>query len=897
MTKDRPGPGEQPTRVDGRAAVGAHPLDDSAEEDLRVGSKVGPYELVRHLGAGGMGTVFLAKQFEPVMRTVAIKVVQQRLSAGTDSWQYDQRLAAERQALARLSHPNVAQLYDSGETAAGQPYFAMEFVEGTSITEYCDRSALDLRRRLQLFLSVCRGVEHAHQNGVLHRDLKPANVLVGGGSEPSPKIIDFGIAKGMDEPLAAVTQLTQDGVVGTLAYLSPEAIHVAEGRSVLDTRADVFSLGILLHELLVGARPQSFTSENTASVLERILAADLPTPSAHWESLSPARRSQLAARRSTTEERILARLRGDLDWIVLRATEQSRDDRYPSVGELAADVERHLNDQPVEASPPSKAYRFRKFVRRNRAGVAAGAALALALVLGMIGTVAGFLQARAEQRVSEQQAQAARQAQQESDSVVDFMVDLFKAPSPGTERRDLEPVGEVLKRGADQLETSLEGQPAVRARLLVTVGEILKELGDYPTSIQLLEQAVQIRRDQSGGKSTEALQVALDTLGRSLIRGGDFAGAVPVLQEAADLERQLKGSDAIIGTNINLGNALRQLGRTEEALELRRELVSAYEAEAPEGDEDLARALAGLAQDLAAVGEREEAQATYRRSVDMARQHAPEDTVLLGMLLLNSASVHPTGSDVATGLLAESRQLLEKSLGPDHPTTLLVTYSLADQLRITKVDQAQELMLDILPRLEATLGFDHQSSITAGWALALTYFAQGNMETAADRFEEVLEKRRQSNSRNPAQRLEMETFLAEARCVQARMDDTRAALDAMEESLRRYDWERSIHGDSVEACYLLLAGRSEESAQLYRQAHRRFVEAGLDEDVFEGRILLGLGESLARFGQNAAAQEQYVLARAAFAKKLAEDHYWMIRVAAAERGSREAAGQRRRGEG
>ncbi len=885
MTKNRDSREEQPTTRLDQSAFASKPLNRERHdsEPLRVGSWVGPYELVEFLGAGGMGTVFLAQQTEPVTRTVALKVVQPRLSDGAESWEYDQRFAAERQALAKLSHPNVAQLYDSGETAGGQPFFAMEFVKGKSITQYCDENCLDVHQRLQLFLAVCRGVEHAHQNGVLHRDLKPDNVLVGMGDlQPLPKIIDFGIAKGIDEPLAAVTQLTHGGVVGTLAYLSPEAIRAAQGRATLDTRADVFSLGILLHELLVGARPQNFTSHNTAEVLERILAADLPSPSVHWNSLTQEQRARASGDRESTPEGILAALIGDLDWIVLRATAQNREDRYPSAGALAADLDRHLDDLPVEARPPSRIYSLRKFVRRNRVGVAAAVAFVLALILGMIGTFAGFLQARAEQEHSDRQAQAALQAQQESDSVVRFMVGLFKASSPGADRRDLEAVGEVLKRGADQLRSSLEDQPAVRARLLLAVGEILKELGDYPSSTQLLEEAVRIRRGQTGEGASARLRTALNELGMGLVQAGDYSAAAPVLREAVDLQMQLAdGNGVVISSLGNLANALRSVGRKEEALEIRRQLVEMLEAESPEGRESLARALAGLAKDLQALDERNEAKAAYDRSISMIRQHVADQPMLLGIVLINAASAYENPNDVATGMLRESRDLLENSVGPDHPATLASIQTLANRLRETDVVEAQRLLLDVTPRIEHAFGLAHPNSVTAAFSLSLTYLQQGQLETAVDQLEAVLERRRSSSSKNLDQRSHIEASLAAARCAQDRAEETQTAVAAMLGSLAKNDKEASSFGHSLVACSLLLAGSSRESEARYRVAHQAFKDEANTDSVLEGQILLGLGKSLALRGQDSQAGAQFEAAEQAFRTELSEDHFWLAKLAAA----------------
>ena len=424
---------DDPTRRDGGPVRAAGEAQAGSEEwcrpatanpaDWGIGETIGPYRLVRHLGAGGMGTVYLAEQLQPVRRLVALKLV---AKPHESSGEADLRFAVEQQALALLSHPNVARLYETGRAPSGHPYMAMEFVDGVPITSYCDRHEAGLRTRLELFSDVCRGVQHAHQNGVLHRDLKPSNVLVTEvDGRPVPKIIDFGIAKGMDRSLAEETQLTGDGgVVGTLAYLSPEAIQPEASKGPIDTRADVFALGVLLHELLVGSRPHDFSAQSTAEVLRRILEADAPPPSRHFGSLALESRERRAALRSESADRLEGRLRGDLDWICQRACARLRDERYAHVGELAADIERHLQDRPVLAAAPSRRYRAKKFVRRHRGAVSGGAVLLASLLLGIVGTSTGYLRARAaraeadrQASMAEREAELALQSQKESETV------------------------------------------------------------------------------------------------------------------------------------------------------------------------------------------------------------------------------------------------------------------------------------------------------------------------------------------------------------------------------------------------------------------------------------------------------------------------------------------------
>ena len=337
--------------------------------------RIGPYRILDVLGEGGMGVVYLAEQTKPVRRQVALKVMRHVMTQPLAVIRFD----AERQALARLQHPNVAQMYEAGTTEDGHLYFAMEPVDGQPIGKYCDQYRLSIQERLELFCAVCAGVQHAHQKGILHRDLKPSNILVTevqGG--PVPKIIDFGVAKALDQPLVDATLYTDDRLVGTPAYLSPEALGSNEKDADIDTRSDVYSLGIVLYELLVGVRPFDTRGLGFLQVLTKVLEDEPEGPSTRWTTLDIETRQAIADRRRLERSALKKRLRGDLDWIVMKAIAKDRRLRYRSPSELAADLRRHLEHRPVEAGPPSRFYRLGKLVRRHRALVAAALVVVLA---------------------------------------------------------------------------------------------------------------------------------------------------------------------------------------------------------------------------------------------------------------------------------------------------------------------------------------------------------------------------------------------------------------------------------------------------------------------------------------------------------------------------------------
>ncbi|MEE8369001.1 MAG: serine/threonine-protein kinase, partial [Thermoanaerobaculia bacterium] len=448
--------------------------------------QIGPYRILEELGRGGMGVVYLAEQTEPVRRRIALKMLQ----TGLGSRKLQVRFEAERQAMARLHHPNVAQLYEASDTEDGQPYFAMELVEGLPVTDYCDRKRLNIRERLEIFQDICRGVQHAHEKGLIHRDLKPANILVTEENDkPTPKVLDFGIAKAIDQPLVEGTLFTGEQVIGTPAYLSPEAVETVGIGFDLDTRSDVYSLGILLYELLVGVRPFETKGVALVKVLKQITEKEHTGPSTRWTALAGDTRAGIAETRRHDAASLSKRLKGDLDWIVLKAIAKDRRERYSSAADLAADIDRHLHNLPVEASPPSTLYRVGKFVRRRRGLVLAAALVLISLLTGLFGTIVGLTRAQ-------QEAERANQEASVSGEIADFLTDLFEVTDPGEARGNSITARELLDRGSEKIDEGFAEQPLVRARFMLIIGEVFKKLGLYDQAQPLLEGALEIREAQ-----------------------------------------------------------------------------------------------------------------------------------------------------------------------------------------------------------------------------------------------------------------------------------------------------------------------------------------------------------------------------------------------------------------
>jgi eukaryotic-like serine/threonine-protein kinase len=379
----------------------------------RPGTCIGPYKLVQQIGEGGMGVVYIADQAEPVKRRVALKIIK----PGLDSEHVIHRFEAERQALAMMDHTNIARVFDAGTTAAGRPYFVMELVKGVPITKYCDELHLSLRDRLELFVPVCQAVQHAHLKGIIHRDLKPTNVLVAmEEGRPVPKVIDFGVAKALHQPLTERTLVTEFGaIVGTLEYMSPEQAELSA--LDIDTRADLYSLGVLLYELLTGTTPLTRARLKHAALDEllRVIRDEEPPKPSTRLTESKESLPDLAARRRTGPARLAREVRGELDWIVMKCLEKDRTRRYDGATGLARDVQRYLADEAVEACPPSAAYRFRKFARKHRAALLTATTFAALLIMGVVISAWQALRARQAEAAALEQRDAAEQERQRAE--------------------------------------------------------------------------------------------------------------------------------------------------------------------------------------------------------------------------------------------------------------------------------------------------------------------------------------------------------------------------------------------------------------------------------------------------------------------------------------------------
>lgn len=721
------------------------------------------FEVGEVLGQGGMGVVWRAEQVLPVQRPVALKVIQR----GRNHRAILRRFEAERQALASMDHPSIAKLFEAGATADDQPYYAMELVDGTSIVDYCDEHRLTLRQRLDLFVRVCAGVEHAHQKGILHRDLKPSNILVATqDGRPQPKIIDFGVAKAIEPKAAGDATLTQLGqVVGTPAYMSPE--QVDPDLPAPDTRSDVYALGVILYELLVGVRPSDVPAP----------LPNVPTPSSRLSTLSKDRTSgeraaHIADLRRTEVGPLVRQLRGDLDWIVLKCLDTDRERRYGSPSALAEDLGRYFRSEPVFARPSGAIYVLAKFSRRHRLAVAVGCVLTLALLSALAGLAVGLDRARRAERIAQAESRVAVR-------VSDFLVGLFRLSNPKAEGGATDVRG-LLDLGAERIDGELEDQPRVRARLLETMAEAYQGLGELKIARDLVLRSIEVRSatDPDGAAELAAAYQRLGGLHRQL---GDSEAALEAARFGLELRKTVSPPDyrALSQSHRQVGTALDILGRQQEAL---------VALEASRG----ALERAGDGQDL-----------------EMAK------------LLNNTAIVHMSGNEYATAkpLMEQGLAIFEARLGPEHPhvASNLNNLAMAEQ-ELGELEAAERHHRRALEIREALFEPHHPDIAESLNNLSNVLLETGKIDEAERKLERSLEIRRVALGEDHPW---FATSLFNLGRASAERGDLQDARVKMVEGLRVA--EAALGGDhTIIATYLRYLGRVESRSGMLASAEARF---------------------------------------------------------------------------
>jgi serine/threonine protein kinase/tetratricopeptide (TPR) repeat protein len=649
-----------------------------------VGRDIGPFHLTRALGEGGMGVVYLAEQRQPIARQVALKIIK----LGLDSQEIKARFEAERQSLALMNHPGIARVIDAGATVEGWPYFVMEYVDGPTLTRYCDRERLDGTARLELFVRVCEAVQHAHQKGVIHRDLKPSNILVATvDGRAQPKVIDFGVAKVTGQRSVEHTAYTRLGfIVGTPGYMSPE--QADRGDLDLDTTTDIYSLGVVLYELLVGVPPFDPDALRRAgySEMQRLIRESEPTiPSRRLREQDEAATAVMLQRGGEPTTRVReSDIRGDLDWITLKAMDKERARRYASASELAADITRHLRNEPVLARPPSARYRMGKLLRRHRVEAAAAFAIVLALLLAAVGSTVALVKVRRANAHSVREAAKAK-------AVSDFLEHTLSAADPLRDGRTVT-VAEVVERAARGIPQDFAGQPEVEAAVRHTVARTSQALG---LNVQAAEQA----------------RAALAIRERAL--GSDHPDTLAAVFVLASAEKVL--------------------GHYPEAEVLHRRAWSGRARALGSDHPDTLASQAALGLHLFDLDRRAEGELLMRRFVEQAaRVLGPDHPDTLGGSS-NLAHILEARGEVteAEALLRDTLARKQRTIGPEHPGTLDTMHTLAILLQNAgRLDQSEPLTRDVLRIRTRVLGPDHPDTLGAAGNLALLTRRQGKLEEA-----------------------------------------------------------------------------------------------------------------------------------------------------------------------
>jgi len=632
---------------------------------------IGSYKILRILGEGGMGTVYEAAETGAVRRNVALKVVR----AGFGSREVRSRFEAERQALALMDHPGIAKVLQAGETPNGEPFFAMEIVKGLSIDDFCDSRRLSTKDRLELFVAVCHAVQHAHQKGVIHRDLKPSNVLVTEqDGKPQPKIIDFGIAKALGLKLTENSMATVVGVpMGTAAYMSPEQAE-SSGADV-DTRSDIYSLGVMLYQLLVGSLPAEPKADGMPAFIYRLASGstDTPRPSVRFSALGDYK-SGVADARRTTPEHLAKDLSGDLDWIVMKALDPVRARRYETASALATDIARFLTHEPILARPPSTAYRLQKFVRRNRTAVAAATLAILALIVSVVLATAGMIRAVRAEAVAAREAAATKQ-------VSDFLVGLFRISNPGEKTGSQVTARDLLDRGASSSLADLAQQPQLQGRMMHTIGTAYTALGLYTSALSTLERALAAKEKALGPNDPSVGETEL-SIGDAMTGHGDLQPAEQHYRRALFIsEKALGPEDPVVARGLaGLATLRWKEGHNGDAESLFKRAIAIDEKKLGPDDPVLARHLAGLAVVYWAQKRYAEAEPLMRRSMTIQERRLGPEHPDLAAVSNNLGGLYWSLGRFADALplYERTRRIYERTLDPTHPNMASILNNLAE---------------------------------------------------------------------------------------------------------------------------------------------------------------------------------------------------------------------------
>ncbi|HZP65401.1 MAG TPA: tetratricopeptide repeat protein [Rudaea sp.] len=746
---------------------------DAASRFDGAGTYIGPYKLLQPIGEGGFGTVFEAEQTHPVKRHVALKLVK----LGMDTRDVLARFEAERQALAMMDHPHIARVLHAGATETGRPYFVMELVRGEPISSYCDKRCLPITERLKLFEQVCAAVQHAHTKGIIHRDIKPSNVLVSSlEDKPFAKVIDFGIAKATIGRLTDKTLFTaQYQLIGTPVYMSPEQ---AEGSADIDTRSDIYSLGVLLYKLLTDSTPYESVSQRlsgTTDFKRLICEADPPVPSACLRQAAAAL-PEIARMRGTDPGKLTRTIRGELDWIVMKAIEKERPRRYETANGLAMDVHRYLAGQPVFAAPPSATYRLKKFVRRHVGAVAAGAAIAAMLIVGVVGfaTQAHIAQARAKEleQVSKFQADMLAQVnptkagkELTDDVKAELEAALVSAGVPESDRSaqlaafstQWQRVNStdaarhlidrtILKPAVAAVEEQFKDQPLVDAALSQVLADRYQNLGLFDAALPLQEHALAIRRRILGEEHPDTL-TSISEMGLLLENKGKLSESEPYFREALEKRRRILGEEHrdTLESIGDVGNLLFQQGKLSEAEPFFREALDKSRRALGDDSEATLGQVINMGNLLMEQGKPNEAEPLLRQALQRSR-HALGEEHPYTMVLINNMGAVLQAQGKPNEAEPFYREALEKSrrvLGDEHPDTLNQIGIVGQIVEAEgKLSEAEPYLREALEKSRRVLGDEHMTTLQWSGNLGYLLFQQGRLSEAEPILREALEKNR-----------------------------------------------------------------------------------------------------------------------------------------------------------
>lgn len=896
-SRGTPGDASTPGDPKARPQSNPHALPTLQGGSAASGTAIGPYRLIEQLGEGGFGIVHLAEQTAPVRRLVALKV----LKPGMDSAAVLGRFEAERQALALMDHAGICKVLDAGTTPGGLPYFAMELVRGSPITDYCDLHRLDTTQRLRLFMSVCLAVHHAHQKGVIHRDLKPSNILVTvQDGQPVVKVIDFGIAKATRGSLASSSVQTMMGqFIGTPEYMSPEQ---AESAGVdIDTRTDVYSLGVLLYELLTGSLPIDSAQLRRASSHEiprilRELEPEKPSTRVQHvgEGSAPATGgAEPASRlRGTDRASLLRQIKGDLDWITMKAMDKDRTRRYDSAGALAADIDRHLRDEPVLAGPPSAGYRVSKFVRRHRGGVTASVILALSIVVGLIVAVVLYRRADEQRRIADRQtqiasaeraeAQAQRQKAEEqralaeeqrklaeveaqkSRAALDFLTGMFESVDPEESRGRDVTVKQILDRASTDVNAGKQ-PPEVRAEVFEILGGAYHTLGRYDEAVSHMRLAGESLKS-AGMLDTARFYQVQAKLAAALMSSGRLDEAEVAMNTAIEGRTRLLGAehpDTLFSRSLSATLAHMQ-NKSGKAMEIIKEVIAVQTRVVGAEETATLDSRTQLADLLHMGGEFEAALAEAKDIASIAsRKLGPDSTYTLQAQSIVGSILSDMGrNEEAEQLLRGILAMKRKVFGDSHSQVLTTANALLLNLTAQrKLDDAVKIGREIVETAQRTLGADHSHTLTYMSNLAAALTQQRNFAEAEKTYRAILAVRETSTGPTARPTLATKNALGNLLCDTGRVEEGYTLLNEVRESLDATmppdHWLLGLSRSHVGQALLDLK-RYDESKAMLEDGYRR-LEAALGADHHNTRVCAKSLADLAKATGDAAAQEKWTL--------------------------------------